>query len=481
MSHLILGPLIGGLDSTGVNLWGRADGPGVLHAWVGQREDLSDARPAGHSLPLSVDTAFAGVAPVRGLQPGTRYHYALTLAAGKPGPDHPHCGTFVTAPSKDDRAVFRFAFGSCFLPEGTAGGKTFAEMIKHADTLSFLLMVGDQIYADDGKREHTGLDRVALTRADYNAVYAYVWSNPALRALLKRVPVFMTGDDHEVDDDWRWSDESHDHAVIPPWDTFLRWLHGRSYEERIITLARVRDALQAYWDHQLMHAPPLLRPPQEFTERGQYVLGHDQAFSLAYTFDYGPAAFFVMDTRSMRVRPQGRAYPIMLDEAQWQDLEAWLEREKDRPVRFIVTSSACLFQMWTDIPGDRWSLYHAERDRLFGLLASKGKGNCYLLTGDLHSGHAISADLYGPDGQPLKLWEFCATPFEQNPNWMARWTHSKVGPPLRNERCHFVHDNHNFGVIEVNCADPARPRVRFELHFRDEKKGWLVDSIEAGS
>ena len=54
MTRLILGPMIGGLASNRANLWGRADGPGVLHAWIGKNPDLSDAQLTGKSLPLAM-------------------------------------------------------------------------------------------------------------------------------------------------------------------------------------------------------------------------------------------------------------------------------------------------------------------------------------------------------------------------------------------------------------------------------------------
>ena len=85
-SALILGPIIGGLSQAQANLWGRADGPGTLHAWLGRQPDLSDAVLAASSLPLTSETGFAGVAPLRGLEPQVRYHYSLTLDRTPPPP-----------------------------------------------------------------------------------------------------------------------------------------------------------------------------------------------------------------------------------------------------------------------------------------------------------------------------------------------------------------------------------------------------------
>ncbi len=117
MGRLILGPVAGGLSADGVNLWGRADGPGTLHAWIGQQPDLSDARLGAASLPLDKENGFAGVAPVRELAPNTRYYYALTLDASPPAPRSKAFASFTTNPPDGERAPFAFAFGSCFRPE----------------------------------------------------------------------------------------------------------------------------------------------------------------------------------------------------------------------------------------------------------------------------------------------------------------------------------------------------------------------------
>ncbi|HLE52206.1 MAG TPA: hypothetical protein VI755_09090, partial [Anaerolineales bacterium] len=116
MSDLSLGPIVGGLAHDRAHLWGRANGSGVLHAWLGQKPDLSDAQIAATSLPLSAETGFAGVAPVMNLAPNTHYHFALTLNDSPPNPAQGEYPAFTTFPSPGERAPFAFAFGSCFRP-----------------------------------------------------------------------------------------------------------------------------------------------------------------------------------------------------------------------------------------------------------------------------------------------------------------------------------------------------------------------------
>ncbi|MFH1906170.1 MAG: alkaline phosphatase D family protein, partial [Chloroflexota bacterium] len=206
-----------------------------------------------------------------------------------------------------------------------------------------------------------------------------------------------------------------------------------------------------------MHAPPF-QIPLRVDHGNQYGLHRDDPGSLAYTFEFGAAAFFVMDTRTMRIK--NRQEQMMLGEGQWQALEDWLLAVKDAyPLKFLVTSCAVLFSMWADIPRDRWSGFPKERDRLLHFLAANGIEGVYFLTGDLHSAHAISADLYGPNRQPLRIWEFCSTPFE-------------CAAPTRQEK-HFIVDRANYGVVRVDFPAPGKPQVRFDLYYED-KGEWKV-------
>jgi alkaline phosphatase D len=463
MTHLILGPIIGGITSTTANLWGRADGPGQLRAWLGHKADLSDAWLAGESLPLAVENGFAGVAPASGLSPNTRYYYSLGLSSQPPPAALDPYPDFTTFPPPGERASFAFAFGSCFRPEGEQGGQIFRAIAgrQRKDDLRFILLIGDQIYADD--YAYNGIGRIATSLADYRAVYAYTFARPPFRNLLASLPAFMILDDHEVDDDWTWTDSQRTIAQIPIWDRVIRQLQGRPPIEWQIPRQRVQDALQAFWEHQGMHAPPF-ELPLRLDSIGQYCLAPEDPGSLAYTFTCGAAAFFVLDTRTMRVK--SRAERCMLGEGQWQILEQWLLAVKDAyPVKFLVTSCALLFEMALDLPRDRWAGFPGERDRLLRFLAAHGIAGVHLLAGDLHSAHAVRAHFVGPQGQTLPLWEFGASPFEQAPNWLASHTYR---PPhsesIEGQQLYFCLRQHNFGVVRVDFSGRDSHRVRFAVY-----------------
>jgi alkaline phosphatase D len=473
VDDFILGPIVGGLSHKRANLWARSRGPGVLHAWIGQSPDMSDARLAGTSLPVREEDGFTGVAHVSGLTPDTRYFYSLSLRGTPPDTSLGPYPSFTSFPLPGQPRSFNFSFGSCFRPSPNGGGKAFEslETSRLMDELRFILLIGDQIYADD--YAYNGLGSVACTLEEYRQVYEHTWSNEHFRKLLKNLPAFMTLDDHEVDDDWTWTDVDRLKAQIPVWDRLLRWVKRRAPWEWKIPASRVRDALQAYWEHQGMHAPPYELPPL-IDASGQYSLKQDDPGSLAYTFTFGGAAFFVLDTRTMRVK--GREVWKMLGDEQWRALERWLLAVKDvYPLKFLVTSSSLLYNMWIDVARDRWSGFPKEQARLLHFLAAYGIEGVYLLSGDLHSSHAVSADLYGPQGRAVRVSEFCSSPFEQKANCFSRRTYTPLRQgPIRRQQVHFHAGQNSYGLVRVLFSDQGRPEVQFEVYSED---GELLESV----
>ena len=473
MTELMLGPIIGGVTSTGANLWGRSNAPGRLHAWLGQKADLSDAWLAGESVPLDAENGFAGVAPVTGLSPSGHYYYSLGLEMQPPNPALAPYPEFTTFPQVGQRISFAFAFGSCFRPESARGGQIFHAIAerRQMDNLRFILLLGDQIYADDYL--FNGIGKIATNLTDYRAVYAYSFAQPSFRNLLTCLPAFMTLDDHEVDDDWTWTDPQRTVAQIPIWNRLIRRLQGRPRIEWQIPRQRVQDALQAYWEHQGMHAPPFVQSPA-LDLQGQYALTPRDPGSVAYTFAFGAAAFFVLDTRTMRVK--SRADRCMLGEGQWNELEKWLLVVKDAyPIKFLVTSCTVFFDMWLDFPRDRWSGFPEDRARLLNFLAAHDIKDVYLLSGDLHFAHAIRSDLSGSQGRVLPLWEFCSSPFDQNPPILSSRTYRPLKTePVIQQTVFFRARQRNFGLVRVDFSTADSPHVRFELYG---EKGELLGEV----
>ncbi|HKI55302.1 MAG TPA: alkaline phosphatase D family protein, partial [Anaerolineales bacterium] len=335
--NILLGPIVGGLSHNSVNIWARADAPSTLHVWLAKNPEFKDAKLAGE-VELPERDGFAGILPLSDLQPETQYYYAVSLLKDHPSPPDFH--SFITFPEENSQRSFSFVFGSCYLPKGEEGSQTFDEIHKHieSDNLRFGLFLGDQIYADIAK--NNGIGKVAVTLDDYRSAYAYAWSRPPIQKLLPDLPLFMIIDDHEVDNDWRFNDPDRVSSSTPIHDHFLRWLKGVPAAQRQLPMERVRAALKAYQEHQAMHAPKMLLP-LKVDSQGHFMFQSDDEGTFAYTFTFGGAAFFVLDTRTQRVK---KGKNILLGEAQWQQLEQWFLKVKDKyPVKFLVSSGTILF------------------------------------------------------------------------------------------------------------------------------------------
>jgi len=461
--EILLGPIVGGLSHNSANIWTRADGMSTMRVWLAKDPKFKDAGPVGE-IELSEQNGFAGILPLSDLQPETQYFYAVSLREGLPAPVDFH--NFTTFPNPSSPRSFNFLFGSCYLPEGELGSQTFDEIHKHiqTDNLRFGLFIGDQIYADDAK--HNGLGKIAVTLEDYRSAYAYAWSRPPMQRLLPDLPLFMILDDHEVENDWRFDTPERTHASIPFYNLLGRPSRRFTPEQRRLSLDRVKAALKAYYEHQAMHAPKMLLPLIKEHE-GSFMFHQGEEGSFAYTFNYGSAAFFVLDTRTMRVK-KGRN--ILLGEAQWQKLEAWfLEVKEKYPVKFLVSSGTVMYPFLLDVAKDRWSGFRSERERLFKLLAENEIEGVHILTGDIHTAHTVSAEIKCPNGRRIPIWEFCSSPFEQKSKWESATYIPIWSKWIRNQKKHFRQPGKNFGIVHVNFEN-ITPKVTLSLYYN--KDGW---------
>ena len=134
--------------------------------------------------------------------------------------------------------------------------------------------------------------------------------------------------------------------------------------------------------------------------------------------------------------------------------------------------------MFGDIANDRWSGFKAERDRLLFYLAGRGIEDVYILAGDLHEAHAISAELNGPNGKSIPLWEFCATPFKQDINWLAKLLIVETSSAaIKDAKVKFSIGHINYGVVDVDFDEAKKPHVKYTVNYKD--KEWLTRSVSS--
>jgi len=227
---------------------------------------------------------------VEGLTPGTAYRYWLRMRRGDVEWILSQ-GSFRTA-AADERAL-TVLFGSCFKPIDEEGNDPERDL-QHWKRLAgrsdgdLQLFLGDQVYCDEVPEPP---DRNWLP--GYIERYNQFWAYHPVRQALSRRPTYMITDDHEVKDDWGMDDR------IPP--------------ERITA---GEDAFRIF---QLAHSPS----------------GRDGPFH--YHFRRGPAAFFMMDSRSKR--GTDGEFPSFGKE-QWRDFVAWAKSSDEvRDADIIVFGS----------------------------------------------------------------------------------------------------------------------------------------------
>jgi hypothetical protein len=208
-----------------------------------------------------------------------------------------------------------------------------------------LLMLGDQVYVDEGS---PGVrDRIRGTRdtsappglgvkdfEEYTWVYRESWGDPVIRRLLSTVPSAMVWDDHDMHDNWnseRWVREMRREA----------WWHRR-----------IEGGVMSYWIYQHLgslrpaelranelfdrvrrsaDAGPLLR---DFARRADREV---EGTRWSYRRGWGRVRLVVIDSRAGRVLSDTRHVRhehkrAIIDDHEWEWLERQCTGEIDHPL-----------------------------------------------------------------------------------------------------------------------------------------------------
>jgi hypothetical protein len=350
VAELILGPMLRYVDTTSATVWVEID-------------TACEVEVLGHrARTFHVDGHHYALVPVTGLQPGTGTEYEVRLDGE---PCWPIAGSSFP-PSRiqtlRDAGQVKIVWGSCRVTapqeppytldqeQDPAGAGVDALYVlsrrlagqEPSDWPGLLLLIGDQVYADDvsphtkefirARRDgRSGPADEVLDFADYTMLYREAWAEPWVRWLLSTIPSAMIFDDHDVHDDWNTSES---------WIEDMRatdWWHGR-----------INAALITYWIYQ--HLGNL--SPAELAEDRLYagVRAADDAAPLLREFATGAeqegggglwsfsrllggSRLVVIDGREGRVLSHGRRE--MIDEGEW----AWLERQLTGDYDHVLVAS----------------------------------------------------------------------------------------------------------------------------------------------
>ena len=288
---------------------------------------------------------------------------------------------FKTA-ATDSNQPRSFVFGSCrYLLRlfgdslfDDRGDKTFRSILQQIDagkSTDALIMVGDQIYADD-------LNFIAPDQRidEFFKRYQEAFSQPYIRQLMAQVPTYMTLDDHEIEDNWP----------------------SKASEKDWVTLFPV--AIHAYTTYQLSHSPLF-----ELSQDKSKIIGTPT--KLWYTFSDGCCDFFITDTRTERYLSDVEAERQIISSQQMEGLKNWLTNDSGK-TKFIA-SSVPFFPDSKTKDSDKWSGFLCQRTELIDFIFNHQIKPVIFLSGDVHC--SMSAELICEEEPHFKIISIVSSSF----------------------------------------------------------------------
>ncbi|MEA3055362.1 MAG: alkaline phosphatase, partial [Actinomycetota bacterium] len=364
VSPFTIGIASGDPDTTSVVLWTRllGDLPNEQTVvWEVAGDERFTKLAAAGVVTASVDDAHAIHVVAENLTPDTVYWYRFTADAHT----SPVGRTRTTPDGEGDH--MRFAFASC---QDWQDGLYTAHAHLAEEDVDLVVWLGDYIYengpARTAIRTHDTPEVTSLE--DYRRRYALYKGDPALQAAHARAPWFVTGGDHEVDNNYAGTTPE----VVAP---------------KVDFVARRAAAYRAWWEHQ----PTRLPRPEE-----------DGVLTAYRALVWGGLATFVgLDGRQYRDdQPCARTSDVgagcadrdrddrtMLGAEQ----ERWVDRTLTRSKsawnvlanQTIFTPSAVRLGNQELFNLDQWDGYPAARQRMLDVLVRTS--NPVVVTGDIHA------------------------------------------------------------------------------------------------
>ncbi len=391
---------------------------------LGADKSLGDR---GDPSPLTPDTAYRvrmGTIALDDPLPNDRDMEGAELARRLPPPSA-WSGDFDRLPAETSEANFRtfgpegaigpqmsFLLGSCRYPgilwKQRESDQIFGPMFRdHVEKpppglgepapikpalgpVRFVLMMGDQIYADLFNR------MVPIGRADtfeeFQQRYHAAFGSMSLRRLMRQVPTYMILDDHEIEDNWT--------------QDRIRGAAGRSL---------FLQAIGAYMSYQWSHGPR--------TYGGR----------LYYRFECNGHPFFVLDTRTQRFIDDieeriddnhllGRPSLDPNEPGQLDRLLAWLTEQQGKGgavPKFVVSSSVFVPNTVRSTKGekfklddDTWAAFPTTRKTLLDHIVANKIQNVVFLSGDIHCSNVAEMHFTGSKAaEQLKAFSVTSSAF----------------------------------------------------------------------
>ncbi|KAJ6262774.1 Alkaline phosphatase [Drechslerella dactyloides] len=260
----------------------------------------------------------------------------------------------------------------------------------------------------------------------YRMAYRQVYSSKDWPLVGQSLPWMHVYDDHEIANDWDQGDGGLYAAAVDPY---------KAYQHQV--------------------NPPPVR------ENATY-----------YTFNWGPASFFLLDTRRYRSPNNILDGPekTMLGAGQLSELLDWL-RKSDKDIRWkFMVSSVPFTKNWQVNGKDTWRGFQWERSKILeAAWAVKGAG-VVVLSGDRHefAATAFPPPPNSPYPASATVHEFSCSPLSQF--YLPFRTYKQTDG--QDVRIKYVPDgNSKFGAIDIDSTSPDQAVLKYRL-FVDGKEVW---------
>ena len=359
MTHLRVGPLVRATNATSVVIWAELPYSCtiLLHAQPLHTNQLHMTSVRTHTVTLG--GRHYAAPQLQKLQAATWYTYEIAVVTQAEQEEHIEpideslVSCFRTMDADDENSTpqqLRVAYGSCrkFVAPQVDALSAFGRWLREHDAQKevvwphLLLLIGDQIYADQPsqeiKQQYPQLQHGAQTFEDFALLYEYVWTQDSdVRQVLACIPTFMIFDDHEITNNWN---------ITPQWCAMML----ASGQEQVLV-----DGLIAYWVYQgwgnLTQRDEALYPLLHFMREGEqsgedilealraYIrreVRNEQTGRWHYEIQTVPP-IFVLNARSERTaiftQQQGDIYgpTRILSQTQMQEIATWLQKHDTRP------------------------------------------------------------------------------------------------------------------------------------------------------
>jgi hypothetical protein len=500
VAELILGPLLRYADERDATVWVETDTPCEVEV-LGRRTNTFHV--SGHHY---------AVVTIEGLDAGDSEAYAVALDGVRrwpvPGSSMPASRIGTLHPERG----LTVAFGSCRVSaphekpwvleraqdqrgRGVDALKALAHRMQDQspeEWPSLLLMLGDQVYADDASPETRAFIRSRRSTREppgegvadfeeYTRLYCEAWGDPAIRWLLSTVPSAMIFDDHEVIDDWNISAAWKREMAARPW-----WAD------------RIAGAFMSYWLYQHLGnlSPDELREDRLYAQvravedagplLREFALEADRTTAgtrWSYSRRLGRSRLVVIDSRAGRLLQAHRRE--MVDDEEWRWVDEQLHGDVDHllvatSLPFLLPHAIHDLEAWNEalcagawgaaaarlaerlrraIDLEHWASFRSSFERFVRTLRQVAAGergrvpaSIIFLSGDVH--YAYLAEGGFPD-QPLetKLYQAVCSPFRHS-----------LAPPLElANKIAFTRALERVGRLLARSARLPRPSITWRM------------------